>query len=900
MKISEISIRQPVFATMMIAALLVLGWFSYTDLPVELFPKVDFPFVVVQTAYPGSSAESVETEVTKKIEDVINEISGVRHIQATSSEGYSLILVEFELEIDGAVATQDVREKVSTVRGDLPDDIEDPVVSQYDPDAEAIMSIAISGRRPPREVTQLVKDKIKPRLESIGGVGSVRLVGGYEREILVALDPDRMEAKEVTINEVAGAVQAANLEIPGGRVDEAATEYLVRVMGRLQSVDAFRSIIVKNENGTPIYLSDVAVVKDTIAEQRSLSTFNGETAIALDVVKQSGANVVQLAEEVRATLNGLNDELPPDISVTVVNDNSVFITDAIHEILFNIQFGTALAVLVIFLFLLDLRPTIITGLSIPISIIATFTAMKFLGFSINFMTLLGLSLAVGILIDDSIVVVENIYRKVQEGETPWKAAFTGTREIGLAVAATTFSIMVVFLPVAFMEGIVGRFFYQFGMTVAIAVLISLFVAFTLVPMLTSRTKAPKEDPESLDPARAKGWWRVWLQVRRPLSVWNRAFESLRPHYKELLAFSLNHRWLIALVATGAFAAAIFAATFLPVEWMAQSDQGKMYISIETPPGTDLEHTYDRVRAVEEIVTDLDEVAGTYVTIGAGNNEVTKATLLVLLTDATTREISAQQLVDSTRVLTSQVPGIKAAFATQVGEGGSQKPIELSIRGDDREELERLTHKVERMLAEIPGAVDIDNTLQEGQPELQITVRRKLADDLGLDLAAISQTIRTLVEGDDISRYKEGDDEYDVRLRLQEEYRASRQDVGRILIASDKEIPGKNAFLVPLDRVADIRTETAVGELRRYDRLPEVRVNANAASWAASGTISTTLQAQVDTTVQLSPGYSVGAVGQEEIREESSTNILRALILSVVFIYLVLASQYESFFDPLSI
>lgn len=900
MKLSEVSVKRPVFATMMIGALLVLGWYSYTDLSVELFPKVDFPFVVVQTVYPGSSAESIESEVTKKIEEVVNEISGVRHIQSESREGYSLIVVEFELEVDGAIATQDVREKIATIRGDLPVDIEEPIISQWDMDAQAVMSITVAARRPPREVTQLVKDKIKPRLESISGVGSVRLIGGHEREIQILLNPDQMEAKQISVDDISNAVIAANLEIPGGRVNEASREYLVRVKGKLQSVDDFRSIIVKNENGTPILLSDVALVKDTITEQRSLSTFNREPAVALDIVKQSGANVVDLAENVRRSLTALGAELPPDVVVTIVNDNSVFINESIHEILFNIQFGTLLAVLVIFLFLLDIRPTIITGLSIPISIIATFTAMKFLGFTINFMTLSALSLAVGILIDDSIVVVENIYRRVQEGESPWKAAFTGTHEIGLAVAATTFSIMVVFLPVAFMSGIVGRFFYQFGMTVAIAVLISLFVAFTLVPMLVSRTKPLREDAESLDPSKAAGFWRLWLRLRKPLSVWNNTFEAMRPGYRRMLASALNHRWVVLMIAAASLALAVVGAKRLPSEWMTTTDQGKMYISIKTPPGTDLEHTYERVNRVEDIVTALPEVIGTYVTIGSGNREVTEANLLVLLTDAQSRDISASQLVDSVRQLIRIVPGIKTALATEPAEGGSSKPIELSIRGDDRRELIRVAHKVQGILENIPGAVDVDNTLEEGKPELQISINRKMADDLGLNVASVSQTIRSLVEGVKLTRYKEGDDEYDVRLRLQERFRSSANDVGRILVASSKDVQGYSTLLVPLSRVAEIEKSTAIGELRRFDRLPEVRVDANAAGWAASGTIAQTLIATADTAVSLSPGYSMGVVGQEEIRGESSANIFRALILSIVFIYLVLASQYESFFDPLSI
>jgi HAE1 family hydrophobic/amphiphilic exporter-1 len=900
MKISDISIRRPVFATMMILALLVLGWFSYEQLSVELFPEVDFPFVVVQTVYPGASAETIETEVTEKIEEAVNRISGIRHITSQSREGYTFTFIEFDLEIDGAVASQDVREKISQVRADLPEDIEEPIVSQFDPQSQAVMSISVSGRRTPREITQLVKDLIRPRLEAVSGVGSVELIGGSEREILVMLDPNRMESHQVSVGDIENAIMLSNMEIPGGRVDEASQEYLLRLKGRLQSVREFNDIIVRRHQGIPVYLSDVAVVRDTIAEQRSISTLNGRPAVALNVISQSGANVVDLADGVKATISELQAELPPDMAMEIVNDNSVFITDSIHEILFNIRFGTLLAVIVIFLFLLDIRPTIITGLSIPISIIATFTIMNFLGFTINFMTLLGLSLAVGILIDDSIVVVENIYRRMQTGEKPMVAAFLGAKEIGLAVAATTFSIMVVFLPVAFMEGIVGRFFYQFGITVAFAVLISLFVAFSLVPMLAARTGLPSEDPKDLDPARAKGWRKLWLQVRRPLSVWNRAFDSLNPRYRRMLAYALRHRLLVGIIATIAFVAAIAAVPLLGVEFMTQTDQGKMYVSFDTPPGTDLEETHRRAKEIEKAISRRNEVQNMFLTIGGENTPVNEGTLLVLLSDAAERELSAQLLVDTVRKYVKAVPGVNTSVALEQAEGGSEKPVELSIRGENRDELRRLAYKVQDLLGTIPGATDVDNTLEEGSPELHIDVDRKLADDLGLSIGSISQTIRSLVEGDVITQYKEGDEQYDVRMRVAEEYRDSDEAIGRLLVASNKDVPGKETFLVPISRVAELEKTTAIGEYQRFDRQPEVRVNANVLSGYFAGTVTNQVMAVVDTAIQLSPGYVIAPVGTQEIMEESFTNIFRALILSVIFIYLLLASQYESFWDPLSI
>lgn len=899
MKLSDVSIKRPVFATMMIGALLVLGMFSYNELSVEMFPEVDFPIVVVQTVYPGASAEAVETEVTKKIEEAINQISGVRHIESSSREGYSVQKVEFLLEVDGTIASQDVREKVAGIRASLPEDIEEPIVSQVDLNAQAIMSLALSGRRSPREITQLADDVIKPRLEPIPGVGQVQIIGGSDREIRILLDPDMMEAYGVSVGNVRKALVASNLEVPGGRVEESSREYLVRLQGRVTRVEQFDSVIVKNKNGAPVYLSDLARVVDTIAEQRSLSRFNGQSAIGMNIIKQSGANVVQMAARTREVIAELQKEMPPDIDIRIVNDNSNFIEDSIHEIITNIQIGTLLAVLVIFLFLLDSRPTLITGLSIPISIIGTFTAMKFLGFSINFMTLLGLSLAVGILIDDAIVVVENIYRHLDEGKSPIKAALDGTKEIGLAVSATTFAIVMVFLPVAFMEGIVGRFFYQFGMTVAVAVLISLFVAFSLTPMLSSRmlktTRASSTDPG----AAPSMLGRLWQRIRKVLNLWNRGFDKLKPRYRTLLAYSLRQRWLVLLLAAGTFALAIYLGGRLGSEFMPQADEGRMYVTIGTPPGTDLDQTSKRFEQVEQILSEFDEVTGTFVKIGGGNTAVTEGSILVRLTDAAERELSAIQLMDSVRLLLGNIPGIKYSVSKESGEGGRGKPIEISIRGENLDELSRLVHEVQAIARSVPGCTDIDNTMEEGKPEVRIVVDRQAADDLGLDLSVIAMTIRSLVEGDVVTRFKEGDEEYDVRLQLDMPFRNSMADLGRIRIESETELPGGDKMLIPLDRVATLTRETDIGKYNRYDRKREVRVNANAMAGAFSGSIA---QRILDSaaTLQLPPGYDIGPVGTQEFMEESFTNIGKALLLAIVFIYLLLASQYESFFDPLSI
>ncbi len=897
MKLSEIAVKRPVFATMMIAALMVLGIFSYYDLSVNLFPDIDFPITIVQTIYPGAAAETVETEVSKEIEDAINEISGIKHITSRSQEGYSLLIVEFQLYKDGFESTQEVREKIAGVRSELPDEIEEPIVQNYDPDAEPIISLAISGRRSAREITELTKNLIKKQIETVPGVGNVEMIGGQEREILIALNPEKMESYGIAVDDIRGAVSAANLEIPGGRVEESSREYIVRMAGRLNRVDEFDNIIVINKNGIPVYLKDIAVVKDTIEEQRSFASYNMNPAVSLSIKKQSGTNTVDMARKVKERIVKLEKELPADISIKIVKDYSTFIEDSIHEILFNIQFGTFLAVLVIFLFLLDYRPTIIAGISIPISLVATFTIMNALGFTINMMTLMGLSLSVGILIDDAIVVMENVYRHISMGKDRVKAAIDGTKEIGLAVMATTFAIMVVFLPIAYMEGIVGRFFFEFGITVAFAVLISLFVAFTLTPMMSSRWLSVKK--EKKNNKKLSVFARIWNPIYNFLSQWNKFFESLNPKYKRLLQRSLNHRWIVIVIAMLTIVFAGFMTRFVGMEFMTQSDQNQMIITMSSPPGSNLDETIKKLQEIESITREMSEVNNTFITIGEGNAPVTDGQLLVKFIDRSERLLSAKELIDSTRLLVADIPGAIISIAAQKGEGGGEKPIELSIRGEDLDVLTQIAHEMQQIMYKIPGTVDVENSLEEGKPEIRVEIDRRLADDLALNLYQIPTTVRSLIEGEVVSTYKEGDEEYDVRIKLDDEFRSSMASLERILIKSDKELSNGDKLLVPLGRVAKLKKSSSIGQYNRFDRQREVRVNANVTSWAFAGTIANEIMEKASE-IALPPGYSVSKVGEAEIMDESFTNIVKALVLAVIFIYLLLASQYESFFDPLSI
>ena len=494
MKLADVSIERPVFATMMIFALIVLGLFSYSKLNIDQFPDVDIPYVTVTTVLRGAGPEQVESDVTRKIEDAVNPIAGVDHIQSTSQEGLSLVIIQFKLEIDGKTAAQEVREKISAARANLPTEIDDPVVTRFDPASVPILTLTVSGNRPGKAITTYTKDVIKKRLENVPGVGSVDLVGGDEREIQVDIDAARMQACNLSVTDVVQSVASANMEVPAGNLIRGPHQTLLRTMGKYTSVDEFTGVIVATPGGKVVHLGDIATVVDGTKERTSLARVNGARSVGLNVQKQSGSNTVQVADAIKAQVERLKKELPADMQVTLARDNSVFIRETVDDVIFDILYGGLLAVVVVYLFLANLRPTIISAIALPTSIIASFIIMFALNFTLNVMSLMALSLAVGLLIDDAIVVIENIYRHMHEGATPVEAAKAATSEIGLAVMATTFTVVAVFVPVAFMTGIIGRFFYQFGITVAVAVLVSLFVAFTLTPMLASRWLR-KEDEE---------------------------------------------------------------------------------------------------------------------------------------------------------------------------------------------------------------------------------------------------------------------------------------------------------------------------------------------------------------------------------------------------------------------
>jgi HAE1 family hydrophobic/amphiphilic exporter-1 len=887
MKLADVSIKRPVFATMMIFALIVLGLFSYLKLNVDLYPDVDIPFVVVTTALPGAGPEQIETDVTKKIEDAVNPVAGVDYIQSTSQENLSLVIIAFKLEVDGKSAAQDVREKIAAIRANLPTEIKDPVIQRYDAQSFPIFSLTVSGNKSPKDITTFTKDVVKKRLENIPGVGSVDLVGGAEKEVQIEIDASRMQAYNLSVQDVINGVGSQNVEIPGGNLTEGPRQLLLRTMGKYKNVEDFNKVIVATPMGKPVYLSDIGRVIDGIKEPTSLTRVNGKIAVGLNIIKQSGSNTVKVAKEVNRQLDLLNKELPPDVKISIAQDNSIYIKDSVNDVLFDIFYGGLLAVIVIYLFLANFRATIISALALPSSIIASFIVMYALNFTLNMMSLLALSLAVGLLIDDAIVVIENIYRHMDQGETPMEAAKSASGEIGLAVMATTFTIVAVFVPVAFMPGIVGRFFYQFGITVAVAVLVSLFVAFTLTPMLSSRWLR-REDEE----LKKSGNWFINI-----LFYFNHFFELLNAKYGKALKWSLLHRKTIVFGSIAIFLLSFMLMGLLGTQFFPETDQNQFTVTVNAAPGSSLEQTSNICARIEDQLRKRKEVETILTTIGSTNDPVTKANILAKLVHKKFRLLSDQQIIRQLRSKFKEIPGAEIGFLTVGGPGGNEKPISISVRGEDQNKLTILAAKVENIIKSTSGTVDVTNSLQLSKPEVRIKVNREKASDLGINPFLLASTVRSLVDGFVATQFQEGDEQVDVRVRLKQDNRTDLNDINMLTVKSNKKI-GNEDFLVPLSDVADITQGLGPSEIKRYSRQKEIRVSANlseALLGDALGNIS-----KETSKIILEPGYSINIVGEGQMQSDAFTNMILTLILSIVFVYIVLAAQFDSFVHPFSI
>ncbi len=878
MKISNFCIRRPVFALMLISALVVFGLTAYSGLGLSFFPDVDFPIITITVVYQGAAPETVETNVTDVIEEAVNTISGIKSLRSESTEGLAQIFVEFELERDVDVASQDVRDKVASIRADLPLEIEPPVVEKFDPDSAPIMAIVLSGPTSIRELTRYADDKIKPRIEGIAGVGSVRLVGGRDREIRVWLRVDDLSAHALSAQDVIDTLQDENVEFPGGRVESESREVVIRTQGDVERVKEFENLVIAYRDRAPIRIRDVALVEDGQEDFRSLSRLNGQEAVSLLVRRQSGENLLAVADAVKAQLHKIRADLPEGHRLTLAQDLSVFVADSFYATQGELLRGGCLAVLVILLFLRNLRGAFVAAVTIPTTIVATFTFVAAMGFTLNVVSMLGLSISVGMVIDDSIVVLENSYRHLEEGKSRMQAALAGISEIGFAVVATSLAILAVFIPVAFMKGLIGRIFYEFGLTVAFAVAVSTFIALTLSPMLCSRVlKLPKRHG-------------------RLFNFFERVFRSLESGYRSTLRFALARRLLVVLAAIGIFVASLAITPLIGKEFMATQDEGQFNIQVETPLGSSIHRTSKILQTVEERVRNLPTVADTFTTIGAGaEGRVNVATVLVKLGPKSERSLGQQEIMVMARERLADLTHCKISVENTprvAGGGFRAAALQFNLRGPDLEVLDEVSKKVIRGMNQVPGIVDVNSTYDPEKPEISVIIDRERAADLGVSARDLGKTIRALVGGQEVTTFEEGGETYDVRVRLVASDRTRRE------AAYALPVRGRNGP-VELRNLVDIREGTGPVQIDRQDRQRQITIMANLERTKKLGQAVTEIEG-IASEANLPPEVTTAFTGFAEIMAESFASINFSLMLAIVLIYMILAAQFESFIHPFTI
>ncbi len=890
-------------------AMVILGLFSIKGLGLDQFPKVDMPVVTISVAYPGASPDAVEQDVVRKIEEAVNPIEKVREISSTSQDGVGVITVEFEIERDVDKALEDVRSKVGQVRKDLPDTIKEPIIQKFDPAQLPVLSLVV---RPDeahkgmsdRELTRISDEYIKRRIENIAGVGKAEVVGGSTRNILVQIDPQKLEAMGLTLQQVTGSLAQDTQAVPSGNLLTSTREISVRVDAKAKRVEDFRHVIVGNQKGRPIELQEVATIVDDIKEKRTLARLDGRDAVALEIQKQIGGNTVAMVKAVDAAIKGMEPELQKLGVVTVkAKDNSKFINENVDDVILSIVLGGLLAVIVVFYFLKSWRSTIITSLTLPVSVISTFIVMRALDFTLNTMTLMALSLAIGILIDDAIVVRENITRHSEMGKDHITAAREGTAEIGPAVIATTMSILAVFIPVAFMGGIVGKFFYSFGIVVAFAVAVSLFVSFTLDPMLSAVWP---------DPEHEKGYQESHHGHRRfimkSVDWFNDRLDQWEALYKQTITWALGHRKSVLAIGFGSFFLAMGLIGLLGSDFFPDYDRGDMQVGFKLEAGSSLEAAKRKAMELERIIrtrkdnTDSHEVEHVYTTIGTGlKGTITEGTIYVKLSEGKRRDhvTIRRELRDRFR----SIPGVETDVSA-VADLGDSKAVSLAIVSPDRKAVEEAEPAVLQLIKSVEGAVDVSSSRDQGKPELRLTVDRKRASDLGVSPMAIANVVRPLVDGLDVAKYEDpgSGEQYDVTVRLSDINRSRADQLEGMMISSSKKDKAGNNLQVKLNNVARFEDTVAPAKLERRGLQPQLLITANKDGKTLQEVVNdvNAKVAQLRQAGKLPAGVELAFTGTAKHNKENGQHMGTAILLAIFFIYFVLASQFESFKLPITI
>ncbi len=882
MWITRVSIRNPVFATMVMVGIAVLGLFAYNRLRVEQMPDVNLPFVLVLTTYPGANPEVVETDVTKPLEYAINTVAGASLIRSNSKEGRSEVFAEFRMSTDMGKAMQDVRDKIAQVRPSFPRDVKDPLVIRADQEnQQPVVSLAVmSPALDLRDLSSLTDQTIVKGLENVPGVARIDVSGRVTRQILIQIKPSAMTALGIGVDQVITAIQNANQDVPAGRITRGQTDAIVRVEGKIKDPAQFGRVIVAQQMGVPVYLSQVADVIDGEKEPDSISRINGRRSITLDIQKAQDANIVETGQGIKAAIEALKQRIPKDVELELINSTADQVEKSVNRVKQTIVEGALLTVLIVFLFLHSWRSTIITGLTLPIAVIATFIALFAFGFTLNFLTLMALSLCIGLLIDDAIVVRENIVRHLGQGKDHVRAAQEATDEIGLAVMATTFAIVAVFVPIAFMSGLIGRFFFQFGVTVAVAVLVSLFVSFTLDPMLSSVW----HDPPGSRFRRVPWLGRIMDRIERGI-------EWLHELYGAILEWALSHRKSVIALALGAFFASFAIVPLVGTEFVPEADESFISLRLNTPVGSSLEYSDGKVREVEAALKSIPEIALTMTTIGTDEGR-NYARVNLKLVDRTDRARSQKEIERAIRKELLPIPGIELAF-------GWDRPVWVNLLGPDPAVMTRLIGEFAQRVAKIPGIADLEISEKAAAPALSIRLNNDIAADLGVTVQQVGATMRPLLAGDTVSYWLGPDGQnYEVNVQLPRDARRLASDLSNLYLTTSKRGPDGEARMVPLRQVADIVESTSPQIIKRQELQRRVALYANAEG-RPSGDVNADV-AKVMKEMTLPPGYRFDVGGQAKDQKESFDAAMAALGLAVIFIYLILASQFASFLQPVAI
>ena len=886
--LAEICVRRPVFATMLILSLTIVGLYSFMGLGVDLMPNVDLPTVSVTVTNPGASPEQIESEITKEIEGAVNTISGIDQLRSSSVEGVSQVNITFLLEKNGDVAAQEVRDRIALVAARLPETAEPPVIQKFDPGAMPILQIAVSGNLPLRDLTKIADEQIKERLESVSGVGQVQLVGGADREIQIVLNPDAMRSFNVTLTEMAAALRQQNLELPAGRIPQGSQELTVRTMGKITDPLDFRAVPIAERAGYVVRLKDIAEVVDGQEELRSASFLNGKSAVTLIVQKQSGQNSVTVAEEVKGRLATLTAALPPGVTASINNDQSVFIRAAISSLEEHLVLGSILASIVVFFFLANWRTTLIAAVAIPTSIVSTFALIDAMGYTLNQLTMLGLTLMVGVVIDDAIIVLENIYRFIEEkGMNPFDAAIEGTREIGLAVMATTLSLMAVFVPVGFMGGMVGRFMSSFGLTAAFAVGVSLLVSFTLTPMLSSR----------------------FIKVRRGRGAHDSKdslfFRPIDRTYMAMLRWSMAHRWIVVTVCVLVIASIVPLFQAIGKGFTPTDDRSEFQVTVRAPEGSSLAATTTILEKIASDLRQFPEVLDTLTTVGAsaGNSmaammggggapSVNAGSIHVTLRPMEARRASQEDVMVRAREVLRRYPGELRTSIQESGGGGGGMGVQYTISGPDLTRLAEYSETLVGQVRALPIAVDADTSLVIGRPELRVEIDRQRAADLGIRVQDIAQALNMLVGGSKTTSYYVGDEQYNVTVRADQRFRSSVDGLAHMTIASSRGP-------VTLGEVVRIERSSGPSGVQRLNRERQVTLSANVAPGSSQQELIAAFERLV-ADLKMPADYVAEPSGQSAELARTATSFVVAISLSFIFMYIVLAAQFESFLHPITI